>query len=303
MACSQNYNSEKGCVYGDKCHFRHVEAEGEPSKRSKKGGAKGSVAILKESIQLGFASQDSYLTKCIVREPGKLGSKHAVKFSIGTWHQIKIRERKGPWRGIIQKCPPHERSPGAPKFGERSHEETLHQGRCARKATWDVTKIIYKLKNSDKTSLYTPIEAKVMLAPSSKKSEEREFVVDSGASMHMTSKKELSSEEMHTVKRSRTPTVVLTAICDVYTHEEAQVFVHDLNLFVTVQLLEETPEVLSLEKLCEHHGYSYECVSDQKPPLTKDGKSIMCKTDNFVPLVVPGLSANSGSAFSSTSPS
>ena len=53
-------------------------------------------------------------------------------------------------------------------------------------------------------------------------------------------------------ERSRTPTVVLTAICEVYTHEEAQVFVHDLNLFVTVLLLEETPEVLSLVKLCEH---------------------------------------------------
>ena len=30
----QNYKSEKGCVYGDKCHFRRV-AEGTPNKRSK----------------------------------------------------------------------------------------------------------------------------------------------------------------------------------------------------------------------------------------------------------------------------
>ena len=40
-----NHKSEKGCVHGDKCHFRHVEAEGKPNKKSKKGGAKGSVAI------------------------------------------------------------------------------------------------------------------------------------------------------------------------------------------------------------------------------------------------------------------
>ena len=73
---------------------RHVEAEGKSSKRSKKGGAKGSVTILKESIQLGCASQDSYLRKCILREPGKFGSKHAVKFSKGTWHQIKIRNER-----------------------------------------------------------------------------------------------------------------------------------------------------------------------------------------------------------------
>ena len=40
------------------------------------------------------------------------------------------------------------------------------------------------------------------------------------------------------------------------------------NLFVTVQLLEETLAVLSLGKLCEDHGYSsYEWVSGHKPRL------------------------------------
>ena len=66
--------------------------------------------------------------------------------------------------------------------------------------------------------------------------------------MHMMSKKELSSEEMGTGKRSRNPTV-WTANEEVHTHEEAQVFVHGLNLFVTVQLLEETPAVQQLGKL------------------------------------------------------
>ena len=43
--------------------------------------------------------------------------------------------------------------------------------------------------------------------------------------------------------------MVLTGNGKVHTHEEAQVYVHDLDLFVTVQLLEETPAVL-----CEEHG-------------------------------------------------
>ena len=109
------------------------------------------------------------------------------------------------------------------------------------------------------------------MAPSktSKSPEDREFVVGSGASMHMMSKKELSSPEMGTVRRARNPTVVLTADGEVRTHEEAQVLVHDLNQFVTVQLLEETPAFLSLGKLCEDRGYSYEWVSGQKPRLTK----------------------------------
>ena len=58
-------------------------------------------------------------------------------------------------------------------------------------------------------------------------------------------------------------------------------FVHDLNQFVTVQLLEETLAVLSQGKVCEDHGYSTEWVSGQKPRLIKDGKSIFCKTDRF----------------------
>ena len=49
-----NNKSEKRLKHGDKCHFRHVEPDGKPNKKSKKGGAKGSVALLKESTQLGL---------------------------------------------------------------------------------------------------------------------------------------------------------------------------------------------------------------------------------------------------------
>ena len=69
----------------------------------------------------------------------------------------------------------------------------------------------------------------------------------------MLSKKDLSSDE--TLRKSRNPTTVATTSGEVQTNEEAQVFVHDLDLFVTVQLLEDTPAVLSLGKLCEEHGY------------------------------------------------
>ena len=87
---------------------------------------------------------------------------------------------------------------------------------------------------------------------------------------------------------------VLIANGEVHTHEEAQVFVHDLNQFVTVQLLEETLVVLSSGKLCKDHGYSNEWVSGQE--------SRFCKIVNFVLLVVPGLFVNSGSSSSSTTP-
>ena len=57
-----------------------------------------------------------------------------------------------------------------------------------------------------------------------------------------------TSEGLDTLRRSKNSTVVLTSNGEVQTHEEAQVYVHDLDLFVTVQLLEETPAVLSLWK-------------------------------------------------------
>ena len=66
--------------------------------------------------------------------------------------------------------------------------------------------------------------------------------------MHMMSTKDLSSDELDTLRRSRNPTVVLTANGEVQTSEEAQIYVHDLDLIVTVQLLEETHGVPLLGK-------------------------------------------------------
>ena len=114
--------------------------------------------------------------------------------------------------------------------------------------------------------------------------------------------KKISSDELDTLGRSRNTTVVLAASGEVHTNEEAQVYVPDLNPFVTVQLLVDLLGVFSLGKLWEEHGCTYEWTSGQKPRLTKQGKTFKCKTDNFVPLVVPRLSTSSGNNSSSTSP-
>ena len=111
---------------------------------------------------------------------------------------------------------------------------------------------IHRPKNSDRTTCYTPVEAKVIRAPTSTRPGEREFVVDSRASMHMMSKKELSSGELDTVTEN--PYSDMTANGEVQINVGTQVSVHDLNLFVTVQLLNETPAVVSPGKLCEDHG-------------------------------------------------
>ena len=64
---------------------------------------------------------------------------------------------------------------------------------------------IYKLQNADKATFNSPTEIKAAPAQISKSLEEREFVVDSGASMHMLSKRDLNSGELETLRRPRNP--------------------------------------------------------------------------------------------------
>ena len=84
------------------------------------------------------------------------------------------------------------------------------------------------------------------------------------------------------------------------THEEAIAHVKELEIFLTMKVLENTPAVLSLGKLCDENGYSYEWINGRKPHLIKDGIRIICNTENFVPIVVPGLTSSSSTSSSSS---
>ena len=175
------------------------------------------------------------------------------------------------------------------KIVERTQTETPRQGWCARGAAWYLAKDVHTLQKESQDTFSSPAEAWVMPAPSSTKPEEGHFMIDPGASMHKLSKKDLSSREV-------------TSNGEVQTNEEAQVYVHDLHIFVTVQLLEDTPAALFLGKLCKEHGYTCERPSGREPRLNKNGKQTLCKTENFVPLLVPRPSSSSTTTSSSTSP-
>ena len=121
--------------------------------------------------------------------------------------------------------------------------------------------------------------------------------------MPMVIEKDLNSAELATMRTSGNPTTVMTANGEVQTREEATVYVKQLDLFVEVKLLEETPAVLSLRKLCEDHGYTYHWISGQKPQLIKKGNKVDCNISNYAPFVNPGLSASSSSATPSSASS
>ena len=114
--------------------------------------------------------------------------------------------------------------------------------------------------------------------------------------MHMISKKGFSEAEMDTLTKSCSPTIVITANGEVQTHEEAIVYVKDLDIFLTMKVLDNTPAVLSLGKLCDETNGS----TVKSHISLKNGIRIICNTENFVPIVVRGLSSSS-SGSSSTS--
>ena len=68
-----------------------------------------------------------------------------------------------------------------------------------------------------------------------------------------------------------------------------------MEKFLTLKVLEDTPAVLPLGKLCDENGYSYEWISGQKPHLIKDGIRIICNMENFV---LRGLSSSSSGSSS-----
>ena len=178
---------------------------------------KNAVAIVKSVSQLGCVSQD---LDALVSQGRKsrgnpmqkvLAPIQRVRFTKSTLRHASILENKGPSLGKINVTVPHQRSPYAMKFEDRSHEDTERQHRRAQSKAWNFVKNMYKLKEKDKAAFYFPAEEWVLQAASTKEPEEREFVVDSGASMHMVSKKDLNSAELETMRTSRSPTTVMTA--------------------------------------------------------------------------------------------
>ena len=73
------------------------------------------------------------------------------------------------------------------------------------------------MKRLNDSSDVPEAEKCVLLAASTKQPEEREFVVDSGASMQKVSKRDLNSAALETMRTSRSPTTVMTVNGEVQT--------------------------------------------------------------------------------------
>ena len=220
------YKTKSGCRFGEKCSFAHRRVDEQPMKRSKtniinccgyvekrenwqeresvsdachdrtgqlvkrsdkKLGQISSTRRFSDARQLGCVVQDMTPSKSILRKSTDMPKPiQRVKFTKAIARHTKIRDQN-PSLGYICPGAPHERNPNAPKFEDRSQEETKWQEQGAREAAWKLDKSVFKLKEHERATFFSSLENRCLPA-STLKPEEREFVVDSGASMHMISK-------------------------------------------------------------------------------------------------------------------
>ena len=237
--------NETDCNASDKCLFPHHKVDEQPNQKAeerllftkkKRKRRQECCGYCEKCITNGFASRKTRMHWFLKVENSLrgnpmqkvLGPIRRKQFTQSALRQASIREKKGPSLGKIQVKNPHQRSPHGMKFEDQSHEETERQQRCARSNARNLAKnITISMKKT--ASFYSPAEEWVLPVAETQEPEEKEFVVDSGASMHMLSKKDLNSGELETMRTSRSPTTVMSANGEVQTREEATVYVKEFG--------------------------------------------------------------------------
>ena len=120
-------------------------------KRSdQKLGQNSSQRQFSDARQLGCVFQDMMPPKSILRKGTDMPRPiQRVKSTKAIARHTKIRDQN-PSLGFICPGAPHERSPNAPKFEDRSQEETEWQEQGAREAAWKLAKSVFRIKRSKK---------------------------------------------------------------------------------------------------------------------------------------------------------
>ena len=119
-----------------------------------------------------------------------------------------------------------------------------------------------------------PGKVKVIPKPGIPKGQRREIIVDSGASKHMIGIKQLMTSERKSIRKLSQPFLVQTAHGIVSCHLEAQIYIHDLGIWIWAQLLEDSPAVLSLGLLCQDMGFGYSCEEGATTSYLQKGEEV-----------------------------
>jgi len=112
----------------------------------------------------------------------------------------------------------------------------------------------------------------------------RAWLVDSGASFHLCSEHILTAKERSTI-RNGTEIPMTTANGIVWAKKVADVGIEELDITVTVYILENTPAVLSMGLLVEDFEMDSIWMHGQCPYLMFNGTKYECHPLNNVPLI------------------
>ena len=220
MICTENsLECGKGC---EDLQWNHC-ASSPPPCRDKKASQKEQYAGWKKVLYswvVRWKTEPPESLSVLRKGTEALGQIRRVQFTSAPQRHANIRHNKGLSLGTIQVKSSHLRSPYALKFKNGSQEETERQEWCVRRDAWRLTKNIYMLKETDKTTFCSPANEWSLLTSSTIKSEKRDFVVDVDASIHTMSRKDLNSAEFGTVIVLKNPTVVVTANGEILTTEQ-----------------------------------------------------------------------------------
>ena len=117
-----------------------------------------------DARQLSCVFQDMTPPKSILRKGTAMPTPiQRVKITKAIARPTKIRDQN-PSLGYICPGEPHERSPNAPKFEDRSQEETEWQEQGAREAAWKLAKRVFKLKEHERATFFSPSENRCLPA-------------------------------------------------------------------------------------------------------------------------------------------
>ena len=133
---------------------RYHDRSGKPDKGSyKKLGQHSSKRQLSDARQLGCVFQDMTPPKSILRKSTDMPKTiQRVKFKKAIARHTKIQDQN-PSLGYICPGEPHERSPNAPKFEDRSQEQTEWQEQGAREAAWKLAKSVLKIIREKRSNI------------------------------------------------------------------------------------------------------------------------------------------------------
>jgi hypothetical protein len=118
-------------------------------------------------------------------------------------------------------------------------------------------------------------------------SEVREFIIDTGASLHCIGTELLTDEERKTIRLLDKPLDLDTASGIVQATHEATVYVRELGISVTALVMPDSPPLLSVGLLVKDLGMTFAFDQDGAVLTRKNGVRIYCADMHNVPIIMP----------------